>query len=128
MWCSIDWPRPTPPALSTALSSNPWYYRAPGTPNPPELLNSQHMRDLLVQLSDSYDLVIIDSPAVDSVSDARILAHMVDATIFVVLWAATPRQKVIGSLKQLSSAGAKIAGLVIHRAKATKENQYAMRT
>ena len=49
---------------------------------------------------------------------------MVDATIFVVQWAATPRQKVIGSLKQLYSAGAKIAGLVIHRAKVTKEDHY----
>jgi capsular exopolysaccharide synthesis family protein len=97
----------------------------PGTPNPPELLNSQHMRDLLVQLSDSYDLIIIDSPAVESVSDARILAHMADATIFVVQWAATPRTKVISSLKQLSSAGATIAGLVIHKAKATKENPYS---
>ena len=100
----------------------------PGTPNPPELLNSQHMRDLLVQLSDSYDLVIIDSPPVDSVSDARILAHMVDATIFVVQCATTPRQKVIGSLKQLSSAGAKIAGLVIHKTKATKEDHYGEAT
>lgn len=95
-----------------------------GTPNPPELLNSQHMRDLLVQLSDSYDLVIIDSPAVDAVSDARILAHMADATVFVVQFAATPRQKVLSSLKQLTSAGANIAGLVMHRVKDAKDDYY----
>lgn len=87
----------------------------PGTPNPPELLNSQHMRDLLARLSDNYDLVIIDSPALESVSDARVLAHLADATVFVVQWETTPRQTVLASLRQLRSAGARIAGLAFHK-------------
>ena len=95
-----------------------------GTPNPPELLHSQHMRDLLGRLSESYDLVIIDSPALDAVADARLLAHLVDATVFVVQSQATPRQKVLGSLKSLVSAGANIAGLVLHRTAEQKEEKY----
>lgn len=95
-----------------------------GTPNPPELLHSQHMRDLLERLSDSYDLVIIDSPALDAVADARVLAHLVDATVFVVQSQATSRQKVLGSLKSLMSAGANIAGLVLHRTAEQKEEKY----
>jgi capsular exopolysaccharide synthesis family protein len=96
-----------------------------GTPNPPELLHSQHMHDLLKQLSDSYDLVIIDSPALDAVADARLLAHFVDATVFVVQSQATSRQKVLGSLKSLVSAGANIAGLVLHRTAEIPEEKYA---
>ena len=95
----------------------------PGTANPPDLLNSRHMRDLLASLADRYDLVIIDSPAVDSVSDARILAHKVDATLFVVQWGATPRRKVIESLRQLASAGANFAGIIIHKADTPQKNQ-----
>ena len=97
----------------------------PGTPNPPELLNSQHMRDLLVKLSNSYDLVILDSPALDAVSDARVLAHMADSTIFVVEWENTPRHLVLGAMRQLTSAGARIAGVVLHKVNPRKQSAYA---
>lgn len=96
-----------------------------GTPNPPELLNSQHMRDLVTQLSNSYDLVIIDSPALDAVADARVLAHLVDATVFVVQSHTTSRQKVLSALRLLVSARANIAGLVLHRTPEHQEEKYA---
>jgi capsular exopolysaccharide synthesis family protein len=95
-----------------------------GTPNPPELLNSQHMRDLLVQLSNSYDLVILDSPALDAVADARVLTHLVDAIVFVVQSGATPRKMVLSTLKLLVSARARIAGLVLHRTAEKREERY----
>jgi polysaccharide biosynthesis transport protein len=97
----------------------------PGTPNPPELLNSQHMRALLDKLSATYDLVVLDSPALDAVSDARVLAHLADATVFVVQWETTPRQTAVGSLRQLASAGAAIAGVVLHKVNPRKQPKYA---
>ncbi len=96
----------------------------PGTPNPPELLNSQHMRALLDRLSETYDLVVLDSPALDSVSDARVLAHLADATVFVVQWETTPRQTALGSLRQLVSAGAQIAGIALHKVNLRKHAKY----
>lgn len=86
-----------------------------GTPNPPELLNSTHMRDLLNELTRRYDLVILDSPALSSVSDARVLAQFADATIFVVQWESTPRNVALAAIRQLQSAGAAIAGVVLHK-------------
>jgi len=86
-----------------------------GTPNPPELLNSVHMRDLLQELTRRYDLVILDSPALNSVSDARVLAQFADATIFVVQWETTPRNVALAAIRQLQSAGAAIAGVVLHK-------------
>lgn len=96
-----------------------------GTPNPPELLNSQHMRDLLAHLSSSYDLVIIDSPALNAVADARVLAHLVDATVFVVQSQVTSRKQVLSALKLLVSARARIAGLVLHRTADRHEEKYS---
>lgn len=96
----------------------------PGTPNPPELLNSRHMRALLDKLAKSYDLVVLDSPALNSVSDARVLAHLADATAFVIQWEATPRKTALNSLWQLSSAGAQIAGTVLHKVNLRKHEKY----
>lgn len=87
----------------------------PGASNPPELLNSHHMRSLLDRLSQTYDLIVIDSPAIETVSDARVIAHLADVTVFVVQSDATPRHAALAALKQLAMAGAKIAGTVLHR-------------
>ena len=98
----------------------------PGTPNPPELLNSRHMRDLLDKLAQTYDMIVIDSPAVESVSDARIIAHLADTTVFVVQSETTPRETAIGALRQLASAGAEIAGVVLHCANLRRQQKYGV--
>jgi len=53
-------------------------------PNPAELLGSQAMRLLLAELNKQYDQVIFDSAPALIVSDAPVLATVVDATILVV--------------------------------------------
>lgn len=49
-----------------------------------ELLASEQMRTLLRQLLNEYDLVVIDSPPVNMVTDAALLAMYSDYIIFVV--------------------------------------------
>ena len=64
------------------------------TPNAPEILESHAMKAALATFADRYDLVILDSPPVMAVSDARIIAQLADYTIFIVHWAKTPRDVV----------------------------------
>ena len=97
---------------------------APGTPNPPELLNSTHMRLLLEGLAQHYDTIILDSPALSEVSDARVLARLADATVFVVQRESTPRQTALESFKLLRSAGARIAGVVMQKVNVRKTSSY----
>lgn len=97
---------------------------APGTPNPPELLNSTHMRALLDKLSRTYDTIVIDSPALSEVSDALVLAHLADATIYVVQWETTPRHIAIESFKHLLAASAQIAGVVLQKVNTRKSASY----
>ncbi len=54
-----------------------------GTSDPAALLGSAQLRVLLAEATAKYDLVLIDSPPVLSVSDAIPLATAVDATIVV---------------------------------------------
>ncbi|PID59011.1 MAG: hypothetical protein CR986_07350 [Ignavibacteriae bacterium] len=53
-------------------------------PNPSEILDSKGMAALLEKLASDFDIVIIDSPPVLTVTDAEILSRIVDETILVV--------------------------------------------
>lgn len=53
-------------------------------PNPSEILDSRGMKSFLRKLSNEYDIVIVDSPPVLTVTDAEILSRLVDETILVV--------------------------------------------
>jgi len=94
------------------------------TPNPPELLNSSHMRDLLKRVSGMYDTVILDSPALSQVSDGLVLAHLADATIFVVQWDATPRAIAMESFRMLTAVKACIAGTVMQKVNPRRSSYY----
>lgn len=93
-------------------------------PNPPDLLASDHMRKLLDTLSQTYDLVVLDSPPVMAVSDARVLSTEVDATVFAVRWADTRREIASLALKQLALAGGRIVGVVLTMVDAKKHARY----
>ncbi|MEJ2123021.1 MAG: polysaccharide biosynthesis tyrosine autokinase [Alphaproteobacteria bacterium] len=93
-------------------------------PNPPDLLASQHMRELIGKLSEQFDLVILDTPPVMAVSDARILGRMVDRVVMVVRWAKTRRESAVYTAKQLTEAGARVAGMVLTRVDIRKHADY----
>jgi polysaccharide biosynthesis transport protein len=96
-------------------------------PDPAALLASDRMRRLLKDVASRYDLVIIDSPPVLSVSDARVLSQMADKTVFLVHWGSTRRHDVMMGVKQLVEAGADMAGLVLSRVNVRKHARYSYR-
>lgn len=55
-----------------------------------ELLTSGELRTLLDRLSDSFDWIIVDSPAATLVSDARILAGACDGVVLIIEAGTTP--------------------------------------
>jgi polysaccharide biosynthesis transport protein len=57
--------------------------------------------------------VILDSPPVLAVSDARVLARMVDGILFLVRWADTRRERVIAGWRQMVEGGGKVAGVAL---------------
>jgi capsular exopolysaccharide synthesis family protein len=84
-------------------------------PNPAELLGSQKMRDLLEELKRRFDFIFIDSPPVMPVSDAVMLANLVEAVVFVVRGQATPKKWVQDALGELRRERAKLLGVVLNR-------------
>ena len=56
----------------------------PIPPNPAELLASKGMEEILKQANQLYDFVIFDTPPLLAVTDAKILANIVDGCILVI--------------------------------------------
>jgi capsular exopolysaccharide synthesis family protein len=61
---------------------------------PSELLGSKRMSDLLVGWRTQYDFILLDSPPVLPVTDARVLSRMCDATLQVARHGFTSRQAI----------------------------------
>src|SRR5690606_14865839 len=57
-------------------------YPLPG--NPSEALSSLPFNDVLFALLKRADIVLIDAPALCAVSDAAVIASLVDATVLIV--------------------------------------------
>jgi polysaccharide biosynthesis transport protein len=95
-----------------------------GTANPQDLLGSQHMRSFIDQMRSKYDLIVLDSPPVLVVSDAIILSHIADTTMYIVRWEKTPRHVVAGAVKMLRANGGHVAGAVLSRVNTRRHAAY----
>lgn len=83
-------------------------------PNPAELIGSPRMKEGLIFLAQSFDFVIIDTPPVLSVTDARILGTMADGVILVIKGGDTPREAVRLTKRLLQEVHARIIGSILN--------------
>jgi polysaccharide biosynthesis transport protein len=79
----------------------------------PQLLRSEELRQLLRRLKHRWDVLLIDTPPLMAVADARLLVSNVDATVLLVRWASTRREQAISTLNQLIGAQANVAGVAL---------------
>jgi len=89
-------------------------------PNPAELLGSARMEEMLKQQRNNYDYIVLDSPPVLLISDAKVLAKRVDATIVVLNAAATHRGAAQRTIRELEDVDANVIGCVLLGAPALK--------
>jgi len=91
--------------------------------NPPDLLGSARMKGLVEKLREMFDYVIIDTPPVGPVIDAKVAMALADKVIFSVRWQSTPREMVMQSIDGLG-AGRKLAGIVLSAVDESKISGY----
>ncbi len=93
--------------------------------NPVDLFASQRMKSIVNDLRERFDLVILDSAPIMAVPDTRILAGLVDKTIFVLNWDSTPKKVVHGALHLLNKDGhSNIAGVVLQKVNLQQYGRY----
>ena len=88
--------------------------------NPSELLGSYRMEQLIKDRRKNYDYIIVDGPPVLLVSDAKVLAKIVDGTVLVFNAAATRKGAALRTIRELQAVDAKIVGCVLFAVRALK--------
>jgi capsular exopolysaccharide synthesis family protein len=116
------------PTAATPSEVHPNLWVIPAGPIPPfptELLGSLRMRQLLQQWRKDFDFIVIDSPPILPVADARLLEGLADTTVLVVRASVTTRmslQRAYATLLQhandqtLPAVGAVLNALSLHSA------------
>jgi capsular exopolysaccharide synthesis family protein len=84
------------------------------TPDPMGALASSAMRDLVRDAAAAYDWVIIDTPPVGLLSDANLLARIVDAVVMVISAGKVPYKLIQRAVDAVGRE--RILGVVLNRA------------
>lgn len=110
---------PHPPGLDEAVRSDPVsgldLITAGGGRLSARKLLGQPMKRLLANLSDGYELVLLDLPPVLAATDMLLLSRMVDRILFAIRWQHTRRSRAMGALARLRKARGSVAGIVLTR-------------
>jgi capsular exopolysaccharide synthesis family protein len=82
-------------------------------PNPSAILTSDRMRHLMAEATERFDWVILDSPPVGLISDANLLAALVDGIVLVIGSGSTPYQAAERAITELGRE--RVVGTVLNR-------------
>lgn len=96
----------------------------PLPPNPSELLGSARMQELLERLKTRFDVVLLDSPPALVVTDASVLATLVDGLVVVARANKTRRGALRATIEELAQSGRPIAGIILNRVQARETGYY----
>jgi len=96
----------------------------PTPPNPSELLGSGPMKALLIRFRKGFEYVVIDTPPVNAVTDASVLAATADATILVVDTNKATYPAVQHARAALERVGATVLGTVMNKMKSASGTYY----
>lgn len=89
-----------------------------------DLLSSRNMTQLIHSLRPHFDLIVLDTPPVLAVSDAKVAGKLADKVLYVVKWDATPRGLVQHGLRAAVEANLDLAGVVLAQVNLRKHARY----
>ena len=83
-------------------------------PNPAELLGSKQMDSLLEYVRQYFDYVLIDTPPVNIVTDASVIAGKITGYILVVQSGKNHLQDINAAVRQINEMNGNIVGMVLN--------------
>jgi len=100
---------------STGVENLDVLVSGPLPPNPGKLIESLRLRQLLLEASKTYDMILVDSPPVLLVNDAVLIHRVVDNLLMVVACADTSRRAIIEARERLEGSGKEPLGTVFNK-------------
>jgi len=92
--------------------------------NAADFFSSERFRKFLENLRAEYDMIVIDTPPVLVVPDARVIGPMADAVLYAVHWDRTTRVQVGEGVHALQSVDVKISGIALCQIDTRKAQAY----
>src|SRR5205814_7499753 len=96
----------------------------PTPPNPSELLGSGQMKALLAQFRKGFEYIVLDTPPVNAVTDASVLAASADAAILVIDTNKATFPAVQHAKQALERVNARLIGTVMNKLRASGGSYY----
>jgi len=96
----------------------------PNPPNPSELLSGKKIEEFINAARKDFDMVLFDSPPIGVVTDAAVLARVMDGVILVVDAGKTHKRVFPRILNLFGNAKEKILGIVLNRISISKSIPY----
>ncbi len=81
--------------------------------NAADLYSSEAFKRFIAKAREAYDMIIIDTPPVLLVPDARVIGTAADAILYVVHWNKTAKRSVRDGIASFESIGLKVTGTVL---------------
>jgi len=94
------------------------------TSNVSALLHSQRAFDLFYRMREEFDTVVIDSPPMLQMPDARVLARYSDGVVLVVHAARTAREEAAAVSRRLSDDGTRVLGTILNQWDPRRTKEY----
>ncbi|NOK20586.1 GumC family protein [Corallococcus carmarthensis] len=86
----------------------------PLPPNPAELLHTRAFKELLRTAGEKFDRIILDSPPLNAVVDAAVLATQADGVVMVLKAGRTDRGAAKRALRSLADVQARMFGAILN--------------
>jgi tyrosine-protein kinase Etk/Wzc len=83
-------------------------------PNPAELLLRSNVREVILEASLKYDIVLLDAAAILAVSDACIMAPSAGLIFLIARFADTRVEEITESVKRLAQSGSRVNGVLLN--------------
>ncbi len=105
-------------AMASALQDSPIpnlrvLTSGPTPPNPYRMLNSQAAKSTIQKLISMADFIVIDTPPMLGLADARLISSLVDGTLMVISCQETGRREAGRAADMMASANQEVLGTVM---------------
>ncbi|HEX8984142.1 MAG TPA: polysaccharide biosynthesis tyrosine autokinase [Bryobacteraceae bacterium] len=78
------------------------------------LLYSERLREVLALAGRNYDAVLVDTPPMAAMADARVIARHADSVVLVARAGRTTRDSLLSASKRFLGDGARVAGAILN--------------